>query len=119
MMSGKAVTRAIRGHFFTSSALFIKLLSLTFSTSIDQNNTPPDNDISDNNIRDVSEENDNIDLDYFKEENDENTIINTDDQLSESEITTLCELYKIIGKNPPEETTSFKVRSVRKSSTKY
>ena len=118
MMSSKAVTRAIRGHFFTLSALFIKLLSPTFSTSIDQNNTPPDNDISDNNIRDVSEENDNIDQDYSKEENDENTIINTDDQLSESKITTLGEVYKIIEKNPPEETTSFKVRSVRKSSTK-
>ena len=118
MMSSKAVTRAIRGHFFTLSALFITLLSPTFSTSIDQNNTPPDNDISDNNIRDVSEENDNIDQDYSKEENDENTIINTDDQLSESKITTLGEVYKIIEKKPPEETTSFKVRSVRKSSTK-
>ena len=107
MMSSKAVTRAIRGHFFTLSALFIKLLSPTFSTSIDQNNTPPDNDISDNNIRDVSEENDNIDQDYSKEENDENTIINTDDQLSESKITTLGELSKIIEKKNPRRNNIF------------
>ena len=74
-------------NFVTSSALFTKFLSPIFPASFDQNNTPPDNDIYDNNIRDVSEENDNIDLDYSKEENDENTIINIDHQLSESEIT--------------------------------
>ena len=74
-------------NFLTSSALFTKLLIPIFPASFDQNNTPPDNDIYDNNIRDVSEENDNIDLDYSKEKNDENTIINIDHQLSESEIT--------------------------------
>ena len=100
MMSGKAVTRAIRGHFRTSSALFTKLISPIFQASFDQNNNQHDNDIYVNNTRNVSEENDNSDLDYFKEENDEKTIINTDDQLSESEITILGELYKIIEKTP-------------------
>ena len=98
MMSGKAVTRAIQGHFLMSSALFTKRISPKFPALFDQNNTQPDNDIYDNNIRDVSEENDNLDLDYSKEENDENRIINTDDQLSESEITILNELYKITEK---------------------
>ena len=87
-------------NFLTSSALFTKFLSPIFPASFDQNNTPPDNDIYDNNIRDVSEENDNIDLDYSKKENDENTIINTDDQLSKSKIIVLGELYKIIEENP-------------------
>ena len=95
MMSGKIVTRAIRRHFITSSALFTKLLSWIIQVSFDQNNTQLYN-----NIRDVSEENDNIDLDYSKKENDENTIINTDDQLSKSEIIVLGELYKIIEENP-------------------
>ena len=44
------------------------------------------------------------------EKNDENTIINTDDQLSESEITILGELYKIIEKNS-EEATQYLLRS--------
>ena len=114
-MSGKTVTRAIWGHFLTSSALFIKLMSPLFQASFDQNNTQPDNDIYVNNTRDVSKENDNSDIDYSKDENDENTI-NTDDQLSESEITNFGELYKIIEKR--NNTTSFQVRSVRKSSTK-
>ena len=100
MMSGKAVIRAIRGHFLTSSALFTKLISPIFQASFDQNNNQLDNDIYVNNTCNVSEENDNSDLDYSKEENDEKTIINTDDQLSESEITILGELYKIIEKTP-------------------
>ena len=54
--------------------------------------------------------NDNIDLDYSKEKIDENTIINTDEQLSESEITILGELYKIIEKTP-EEATQHLLRS--------
>ena len=54
--------------------------------------------------------NDNIDLDYSKEKNDENTKINTDDRLSESEITILGELHKIIEKNS-EETTQHLLRS--------
>ena len=52
----------------------------------------------------MKKKNDNIDLDYSKEKNYENTIINTDDQLSESEIIILGELYKIIEKNPKEAT---------------
>ena len=64
-----------------------------FPVSFDQNNTQPDNDIYVNNIRDATEKNGNINLHYSKEENDENTIINTDDQRSESEITLLGELY--------------------------
>ena len=100
MMSGKAVIRAIRGHFLTSSALFTKLISPIFQASFDQNNNQLDNDIYVNNTCNISEENDNSDLDYSKEENDEKTIINTDDQLSESEITILGELYKIIEKTP-------------------
>ena len=50
-----------------------------------------------NNTRDISKENDNSDIDYSKEENDENTT-NTENQLSESEITIFGELYKIIEK---------------------
>ena len=50
-----------------------------------------------NNTRDVSKENDNSDIDYSKEENDENTT-NTENQLNESEITIFGELYKIIEK---------------------
>ena len=83
-----------------SSALFTKLISPIFQASFDQNNNQLDNDIYVNNTCNVSEENDNSDLDYSKEENDEKTIINTDDQLSESEITILGELYKIIEKTP-------------------
>ena len=62
-----------------------------------------------NNTRDVSKENDNSDIDYSKEENDENTT-NTENQLSESEITIFGELYKIIEKktkNKRSNTTSF------------
>ena len=101
MMSGKAITRTIRGYFLTSSVLFTKRLSPVFPASFDQGNTQPGNDIYVNNIRDVSIQNGNINLDYSKEENDENTIINTDDQLSESEI--LCELYKIFKKETPKK----------------
>ena len=50
----------------------------------DKNNTQPDNNIYDNNVHNVSEENDNIDLDYSEKENDENTITHTDHQLSSS-----------------------------------
>ena len=107
MMSGKAVTRAIRGHFRTSSALFTKLISPIFQASFDQNNTQPDNDIYVNNTHDVSEENDNSDLDYSKEENDENKIINADDQLSEAEITSLGELYKITEKSQKKQHNIF------------
>ena len=98
MMSGKAVTRAVREHFLTFSIFFTKLQSPKFPALFDQNNIPPDNAVYADNIRDVREENDNIDLDYSKEKNDENTIINADHQLSESEITILGELYKIIKK---------------------
>ena len=63
-----------------------------------QNNTQRENNIYDNNVRDVSEENGNIDLDYSEEENDENIIINTDDQLGEAKIAILSELYKTIKK---------------------
>ena len=90
-----------------------------FPASFDKTNTKPDNIIYDNNVRDVSEENDNIDLDYSEEENDENIIINTDDQLSESKIAILSELYKSTEKKPRRSnTTSFKVISVTKGSTK-
>ena len=89
----------------------IQLLSLIYPASFDQNNTQSDNDIYVSNICDVNEKkNDNIDLDYFKEKNNENTTINTDEQLSESEITILGELYKIIEKNP-EEATQHLLRS--------
>ena len=86
-------------------------MSPLFQASFDQNNTQPDNDIYVNNTRDVSKENDNSDIDYSKDENDENTI-NTDDQLSESEITIFGELYKIIEKkNKTKETTQHLSRS--------
>ena len=48
----------------------------------------------------MSEENYNINLNYSEEKNDGNTIINTDNQLSKSEIATFSDLYKIIEKNP-------------------
>ena len=90
-----------------------------FPVSFDKTNTQPDYNIYDNNVCNVSEKNDNIHLDYSEEENDENTIINMDDQLSESKIPILIELYKTIEKNPSRSnTTSFKVISVRKGSTK-
>ena len=50
----------------------------------------------------MSEENYNINLNYSEEKNDGNTIINTDNQLSKSEIATFSDLYKIIEKNPEE-----------------
>ena len=90
-----------------SSALFTKLISPIFQSSFDQNNTQPDNDIYVNNTHDVSEENDNSDLDYSKEENDENKIINADDQLSEAEITSLGELYKITEKSQKKQHNIF------------
>ena len=93
--------------FLTSSALFTELLSPIFPASFDQNNTQPDNDIYVNNTRDASKKNYNIHLDYSKEENDENTIINTDDQLSESEITILGQLYKIIEKKQSKQHNIF------------
>ena len=42
-------------------------------------------------------------IDYSEEENVESTIIDKDDQLSESEITILSELYKIIEKNKTKQ----------------
>ena len=69
---------------FSYIFLFNKFLSPIFPASFDQNNTQPENNIYDNHVGDVTEENDKTDLDYPKEENDENTIINTDDELSES-----------------------------------
>ena len=50
----------------------------------------------------MSEENYNINLNYSEEKNDGNTIINTDNQLSKSEIATFSDLYKITEKNPEE-----------------
>lgn len=50
----------------------------------------------------MSEENYNINLNYSEEKNDGNTIINTDNKLSKSEIATFSDLYKIIEKNPEE-----------------
>ena len=63
-----------------------------------------------NNTRDVSKENDNSDIDYSKEENDENTT-NTENQLSESEITIFGELYKIIEKKQKTKATQHLSRS--------
>ena len=45
-------------------------------------------------------------IDYSEEENVESTIIDKDDQLSESEITILSELYKIIEKNKTKQKTT-------------
>ena len=74
-----------------------------FPASFDKTNAKPDNIIYDNNVCDVSEENNNIDLDYSEEENDENIIINADDQLSESKIAILSELYKSTEKKPQKK----------------
>lgn len=54
MMRGKAVTKAIGGHFFTSSVLFTKVLNPVSPALFGQNNTQPDNDIYQNNVREVS-----------------------------------------------------------------
>ena len=50
----------------------------------------------------MSEENYNINLNYSEEKYDGNTIINTDDQLSKSEVAAFSDLYKIIEKNAEE-----------------
>lgn len=50
----------------------------------------------------MSEESYNINLNYSEEKYDGNTIINTDDQLSKSEIAAFSDLYKIIEKNAEE-----------------
>ena len=50
----------------------------------------------------MSEENYNINLNYSEEKYDGDTIINTDDQLSKSEIAAFSDMYKIIEKNAEE-----------------
>lgn len=51
LMSGKAVTRTIRGNCITSLAQFTKLLSPIFPASSNQSNTQPGNNIYENNVR--------------------------------------------------------------------
>ena len=51
LMSGKAVTRTIRGNCTTSLAQFTKLLSPIFPASSNQSNTQPGNNIYENNVR--------------------------------------------------------------------
>ena len=53
-------------------------------------------------------------IDYSEEENVESTIIDKDDQLSESEITILSELYKIIEKNKTKQTTTTTTKKQKK-----
>ena len=50
----QSCNKAIGGHFFTSSVLFTKVLNPVSPALFGQNNTQPDNDIYQNNVRDVS-----------------------------------------------------------------